>query len=46
MKQEENNNYNENDSDNVKVILEQTLLRTEEVFVYKIPPMASSGGHQ
>jgi hypothetical protein len=28
-----------------KVVLEQTLLRVEETFVYKIPPMATSGGH-
>jgi hypothetical protein len=28
-----------------KVVLEQTLLRVEETFVYKIPPLATSGGH-
>mmetsp|Transcript_16987 Transcript_16987/g.19637 ORF Transcript_16987/g.19637 Transcript_16987/m.19637 type:complete len:309 (+) Transcript_16987:114-1040(+) len=31
--------------DDPQVVLEQTLLKTEEVFVYKIPPMMTSGGH-
>ena len=34
------------DEDDVKVVVEQTLLRTEEVFVYRVPPMMTSGGHQ
>uniref|UniRef100_A0A7S4R6D5 NECAP PHear domain-containing protein n=1 Tax=Ditylum brightwellii TaxID=49249 RepID=A0A7S4R6D5_9STRA len=29
-----------------KVVLEQTLLNVEEVFIYGIPPMKSSGGHR
>lgn len=33
------------DEDDVKVVLEQTLLKVEEVFVYRIPPMMTSGGH-
>jgi hypothetical protein len=32
--------------DDTKVVLEQTLLKTEELFVYRIPPMMTSGGHQ
>lgn len=35
----------ENDDD-VKVVLEQTLLTCPEVFVYKVPPMMTSGGHR
>lgn len=34
-----------NEDDDVKVVLEQTLLKVEEVFVYRIPPMMTSGGH-
>lgn len=30
----------------VKVVLEQTLLTCPEVFVYRIPPMMTSGGHR
>jgi len=30
----------------VKVVLEQTLLTCPEVFVYRIPPMKTSGGHR
>ena len=37
---------NDNDNDDMKVVLEQTLQKTEEVFVYQIPPMMTSGGHQ
>lgn len=33
------------DEDDVKVVVEQTLLKTEEVFVYRVPPMMTSGGH-
>lgn len=32
--------------EDVKVVLEQTLLRVNEVFVYRIPPMKTSGGHR
>ena len=32
--------------DEIKVVLEQTLLKTDEVFVYRIPPMMTSAGHQ
>ena len=32
--------------DEPKVILEQTLLRVEEAFVYRIPPMMTSSGHR
>ena len=32
--------------DDVKVVLEQTLLTCPEVFVYRIPPMMTSGGHR
>ena len=32
--------------DEVKVVLEQTLLTCPEVFVYRIPPMMTSGGHR
>ena len=34
------------DDDDVKVVLEQTLLTCPEVFVYKVPPMMTSGGHR
>lgn len=34
------------DDDDVKIIMEQTLLKAEEIFVYRIPPMMTSGGHQ
>lgn len=34
------------DDDDVKVVLEQTLLTCPEVFVYRIPPMMTSGGHR
>jgi len=30
----------------VKVVIEQTLLKVEEVFVYRIPPCRTSGGHR
>lgn len=30
----------------VRVVLEQTLLKCDEVFVYRIPPMMTSGGHR
>merc|ERR1719162_2959591 len=30
----------------VKVVIEQTLLKVEEVFVYRIPPCPTSGGHR
>jgi len=32
--------------DEVKVVIEQTLLKVEEVFVYRIPPCPTSGGHR
>ena len=32
--------------DDVKVVLESTLLTCPEVFVYRIPPMMTSGGHR
>jgi len=35
---------NSNDDD-TKVVLEQTLFKTDEAFVYRIPPMMTSGGH-
>ena len=34
------------DGEDVKVVLEQTLLTCPEVFVYRIPPMMTSGGHR
>ena len=34
------------DEDETKVVIEQTLLKTEEVFVYRIPPMMTAGGHK
>mmetsp|Transcript_3950 Transcript_3950/g.11222 ORF Transcript_3950/g.11222 Transcript_3950/m.11222 type:complete len:360 (+) Transcript_3950:180-1259(+) len=34
------------DDGDVKVVLEQTLLTCPEVFVYRIPPMMTSGGHR
>ena len=33
-------------NDECKVVLKQTLLKADEVFIYKIPPMVSSSGHQ
>ena len=36
----------DDDDDDVKVVLEQTLLTCPEVFVYRIPPMMTSGGHR
>jgi len=35
-----------NDDDDVRVVLESTLLTCPEVFVYRIPPMMTSGGHR
>jgi len=32
--------------DEVKVVIEQTLLKVGEVFVYRIPPCLTSGGHR
>ena len=29
-----------------RVLLEQTLMKCEEVFVYRIPPLATAKGHQ
>ena len=34
------------DGEDIKVVLEQTLLTCPEVFVYRIPPMMTSGGHR
>jgi len=34
------------DDDEIKVVIEQTLLKVEEVFVYRIPPCPTSGGHR
>lgn len=34
-----------NDADD-RVVIEQTLLKIEEVFVYRIPPMRSADGHR
>ena len=39
-------NSNKDMDEDVKVVLEQTLLKVDEVFVYRIPPMMTSGGHQ
>lgn len=33
------------DEDDVKVVLEQTLLKCDECFVYKVPPLATAKGH-
>ena len=32
--------------DTEKVVLQQKLLTVDEVFVYRIPPLRSSGGHR
>jgi len=32
--------------DEFKVVIDQTLLKVEEVFVYRIPPCPTSGGHR
>lgn len=32
--------------DDCKVVIEQTLLKMDEVFVYRIPPCLTSGGHR
>eukprot|EP00549_Striatella_unipunctata_P005767 CAMPEP_0118707398 /NCGR_PEP_ID=MMETSP0800-20121206/21185_1 /TAXON_ID=210618 ORGANISM="Striatella unipunctata, Strain CCMP2910" /NCGR_SAMPLE_ID=MMETSP0800 /ASSEMBLY_ACC=CAM_ASM_000638 /LENGTH=276 /DNA_ID=CAMNT_0006610227 /DNA_START=10 /DNA_END=840 /DNA_ORIENTATION=- len=29
-----------------QVLMEQTLLKVDEIFVYRVPPMKSSGGHR
>ena len=34
------------DDDDCQVHLVQTLLTVNEVFVYQIPPMKTSGGHR
>eukprot|EP00560_Eucampia_antarctica_P002326 CAMPEP_0197833024 /NCGR_PEP_ID=MMETSP1437-20131217/17309_1 /TAXON_ID=49252 ORGANISM="Eucampia antarctica, Strain CCMP1452" /NCGR_SAMPLE_ID=MMETSP1437 /ASSEMBLY_ACC=CAM_ASM_001096 /LENGTH=75 /DNA_ID=CAMNT_0043436759 /DNA_START=49 /DNA_END=273 /DNA_ORIENTATION=+ len=36
---------NSGKDEEVHVVLEQTILKDEEVFVYRIPPMMTSGGH-
>ena len=45
----ENENENENDDGNEnepRVVLERTLLTCPEAFVYRVPPLRTSGGHR
>ena len=36
----------EQNNDDTQIVMEQSYLKTDEVFVYRIPPMMTSGGHR